>query len=317
MKSKIFIIIFLSFFTLNIIADETEDIKDSNSLFLIVIPLFNISAKKEFDNISFEIQNSLIKKINSYNYFSIYNWEKAEYIFYANNFDYNKLIFEDDQQKIKELTGVDITIVGFYKITENYIHIYLKCFEKKDKVESFSFEYLNDYDENKIKDAIEYSTKEMANMVFEKYKKKIIVKNRIVDLTKEARGKFSIKSRNIAGYVLFGSGAILTLSGIISFAINTSYNKEKEKDLFPKYLNTEITADDYNNFSRDWLIFSLSSLSTMTVGISTLFISIPMFAYGNRSLNLKNKIGFAIYSSGISLFAIGLSFMLFDFTYYF
>lgn len=279
---------------------------------IIIIPPFNISANKELDYISKEIQVSLTNKLTSYNYFNIYDWEDAEYIFYTNNFDYNRLIFEDDQQRIKELTGINISIVGFYKITNDYIHIYLKCFEKKDKVESFTFEYIIDYNEKIIKEAIEYSTKQMTEMIINKYKNKSIVKNRIVNLTRENKNKMAIQRRNISGYVLTATGALISIGGIISFAIDISENYNKEKEKFSDYINKKIDNEEYNQFNKMYLAFTISSLSLTTVGLSTMFIGLPMFLYSNRDLNTKNKIGFGIYASGTSLFSLGLSFILFD-----
>ncbi len=312
------IILIISLFSL--FSEEQENLtKNQDSLSLIIIPFFNITALKEFDYISQEIKNSLEQKINDYNYFDIYDWQKAEDTFYLNNFDYNKLIFEDDQDTIKKLLGIDLSIVGFYKITTEYIHIYFKCFEKKDKVESFTFEYLNDYNENKIKEYIEYSTKTMAKMVIDKYKLKINVKNKILDFTYLSKKKKLILARNISGYTLLGSGIALSIAGFVTLGIDLGNYYEENNKAFNNLISkkTQEAFSKYEQLSLTYTSLFLSASGIINLGLSSSLMSLPLFLYSKREMNLKNKIGFSLYTMGVYLFGTGLFFTIFTTAFYY
>lgn len=315
MKKKLYLIILILLSSMKNLNSSSQ-----NNIAIVIIPFFNISNIKEFDYISEEISNSLNEKIKIYDYFNIYDWENAENIFYNNNFNYKRLFFEKDQEQIKELLGVDLNIVGFYNITPTYIRIYFKCFEKKEKVTTITLEYLNDYNINKIKEYIDYSSSIMTKMIVDKYKKNInISKNKTIDLTSLNKNKKTLQARNITGYTLLGSGVLLSISGIIILPVGINNYYKKSVDSFNELLNKkdENSKIFYETLNLNYLFIFISSIGTINTGLLLSLIGFPLFLYAKKEMNLKNKVGLAIYTTGIFLFEIGIFFMIFNIAYYY
>ncbi|HPY88906.1 MAG TPA: hypothetical protein PLG34_13095, partial [Spirochaetota bacterium] len=274
-----------------------------NSIKIAIIPLFNIDVTRDYDYLEPNIYDHLYKEILNSKHFKIMDRESVIETLRANNFDYDKLMFDLDQENIKSILNTYVNVTGFYKIKDGVITLYLKGFAKnKDLVDSINFEIKEDLDKDMNKFFID-SSKIMTNLLIDKYIKNLPVKDIVLNRSskKDKTTSFNYRDANIGARVMLPIGGVLAATGLTLLlydliGITPMISSPKKFSSYSEY------EKSYNMF----LGLYISGLSTMNLGFDLALISIPFFIY-KRNLNVYNKIGLGLYSGGMTLVCGGIT----------
>lgn len=281
-----------------------------NSIKIAIIPLFNIDVTRDYDYLEPNIYDHLYKEILNSKHFKIMDRESVIETLRANNFDYDKLMFDLDQENIKSILNTYVNVTGFYKIKDGVITLYLKGFAKnKDLVDSINFEIKEDLDKDMNKFFID-SSKIMTNLLIDKYIKNLPVKDIVLNRSskKDKTTSFNYRDANIGARVMLPIGGVLAATGLTLLlydliGITPMISSPKKFSSYSEY------EKSYNMF----LGLYISGLSTMNLGFDLALISIPFFIY-KRNLNVYNKIGLGLYSGGMTLVCGGITALIYDMT---
>ncbi|HQB61780.1 MAG TPA: hypothetical protein PK899_09010, partial [Spirochaetota bacterium] len=187
-----------------------------NSIKIAIIPLFNIDVTRDYDYLEPNIYDHLYKEILNSKHFKIMDRESVIETLRANNFDYDKLMFDLDQENIKSILNTYVNVTGFYKIKDGVITLYLKGFAKnKDLVDSINFEIKEDLDKDMNKFFID-SSKIMTNLLIDKYIKNLPVKDIVLNRSskKDKTTSFNYRDANIGARVMLPIGGVLAATGL-------------------------------------------------------------------------------------------------------
>lgn len=281
-----------------------------NSIKIAIIPLFNVDVTHDFDYLEPNIYDHLYKEILNTKLFKIMDRESITKALDENGFDYNRLMFDLDQENIKSILDISVNVTGFYKVKEEVITLYLKGFAKnKDVVESINFEIKEDLDKDLNKFFID-SSKIMTDLLIDKYVKNLPVKDISLNRSskKDKKINFNYKGANIGAKIILPIGGVIAATGLTLLLY----------DLIgvTPMISSPKTFSSYSDYEKSYNMFLglyISGLSVMNLGFDLALISIPFFIY-KRNLNVYNKIGVGLYSGGMTLMWSGITTMIYDMT---
>lgn len=281
-----------------------------NSIKIAIIPLFNVDVTHDFDYLEPNIYDHLYKEILNTKLFKIMDRESITKALDEKGFDYNRLMFDLDQENIKSILDISVNVTGFYKVKDEVITLYLKGFAKnKDVVESINFEIKEDLDKDLNKFFID-SSKIMTDLLIDKYVKNLPVKDISLNRSskKDKKINFNYKGANIGAKIILPIGGVLAATGLTLLLY----------DLIgvTPMISSPKTFSSYSDYEKSYNMFLglyISGLSVMNLGFDLALISIPFFIY-KRNLNVYNKIGVGLYSGGMTLMWSGITTMIYDMT---
>lgn len=281
-----------------------------NSVKIAIIPLFNVDVTHDYDYLEPNIYDHLYKEILNSKSFKILDRESIIKSLDDNGFDYNRLMFDLDQENIRSILDISVDVTGFYKVKDEVITLYLKGFAKnKDVVDSINFEIKEDLDKDLNKFFID-SSKIMTDLLIDKYIKNLPVKD--VSLNRSSKKdktiNFNYKDANIGAKIILPIGGVCAATGLTLLLY----------DLIgvAPMISSPKTFSNYSEYEKSYNMFLglyISGLSIMNLGFDLALISIPFFIY-KRNLNIYNKIGVGLYSGGMTLTWSGITTMIYDAT---
>jgi len=281
-----------------------------NSIKIAIIPLFNVDVTHDFDYLEPNIYDHLYKEILNTKLFKILDRESIIKSLDDNGFDYNRLMFDLDQENVRSILDISVNVTGFYKVKDEVITLYLKGFAKnKDVVDSINFEIKEDLDKDLNKFFID-SSKIMTDLLIDKYIKNLPVKDISLNRSskKDKTINFNYKDANIGAKIILPIGGVCAATGLTLLLY----------DLIgvAPMISSPKTFSNYSEYEKSYNMFLglyISGLSIMNLGFDLALISIPFFIY-KRNLNIYNKIGVGLYSGGMTLTWSGITTMIYDAT---